>query len=278
MDIIDVMLAKALTPQGQIESYARQSQEAVKQANEAVAAIDSISEQMEANSAKAEETLATAKLAAANAEAAEERVNTALEHLEASSSKQIQSEVDKLALEISGINGNTTYTRELNVLYPSGKQGKVSGLDKLYKTTGSSEDGSMTQRAITNALDMLSTRIDNIQVVGGNIGGSISNLGTDAAGRIVVVGDDGNIKAGDVSEESIISALIKAGTYTTDGTLGLTVDYENKSSERTQDAAVGKNFDTYSMYGGRMRCNVADDGTILAFYGDANYKDDGSNG
>jgi hypothetical protein len=32
------------------------------------------------------------------------------------------------------------------------------------------------------------------------------------------------------------------------------------------------------MYGGRMRCNVADDGTINAFYGDPTYADDGSNG
>jgi len=28
----------------------------------------------------------------------------------------------------------------------------------------------------------------------------------------------------------------------------------------------------------RMRCNVADDGTITAFYGDNNYREDGSNG
>jgi hypothetical protein len=32
------------------------------------------------------------------------------------------------------------------------------------------------------------------------------------------------------------------------------------------------------MYGGRMRCNVTDNGTITAFYGDSNYKEDGSNG
>ena len=32
------------------------------------------------------------------------------------------------------------------------------------------------------------------------------------------------------------------------------------------------------MYGGRMRCNVLDNGTITAFYGDSNYTEDGSNG
>jgi len=32
------------------------------------------------------------------------------------------------------------------------------------------------------------------------------------------------------------------------------------------------------MYGGRKRCNVSDNGTITAFYGDNNYTEDGSNG
>jgi hypothetical protein len=41
---------------------------------------------------------------------------------------------------------------------------------------------------------------------------------------------------------------------------------------------MGTDFNKYSMYGGRMRCNVADNGTITAFYGDNNYKEDGSNG
>ena len=111
--------------------------------------------------------------------------------------------------------------------------------------------------------------------------GGVSNLGIDAAGKIVIVGPDGNIIAGDTSEASIIEALIKSGSYKTEGVVGLSIDYENKSVERLYDAVgynAGSNFNTYSMYGGRMRCNVADDGTINAFYGDPNYTEDGSNG
>lgn len=40
----------------------------------------------------------------------------------------------------------------------------------------------------------------------------------------------------------------------------------------------GASFDKFKMFGGRKRCNVADDGTILAYYGDDDYKEDGSNG
>ena len=63
--------------------------------------------------------------------------------------------------------------------------------------------------------------------------------------------------------------------------IGLRVDYENKTFERLGMAvglSAGSDFDKFVMYGGRTRCNLADDGTITAFYGDSNYTEDGSNG
>lgn len=69
--------------------------------------------------------------------------------------------------------------------------------------------------------------------------------------------------------------------YTDEDIVGLCVDYENKMFTRLA-GAVGKNqgedFDIFPMYGGRRRCNVADDGTINAYYGDQNYTEDGTNG
>ena len=44
MDIVDVVLAKALTPQGQIESYAATAQAAVTKANQAVNNINTITQ------------------------------------------------------------------------------------------------------------------------------------------------------------------------------------------------------------------------------------------
>lgn len=63
--------------------------------------------------------------------------------------------------------------------------------------------------------------------------------------------------------------------------LGLSVDYENKTYTRLADAVgktAGSDFDQFPMFGGRKRCNVANDGTINAWYGDSTYKEDGSNG
>lgn len=72
---------------------------------------------------------------------------------------------------------------------------------------------------------------------------------------------------------------------TTDGrgkyVVGLNVDFENKTFTRLADAAgleKGSDFDNFSAFGDRKRCNVLDDGTITAYYGDSDYVEDGSNG
>ena len=69
--------------------------------------------------------------------------------------------------------------------------------------------------------------------------------------------------------------------YTDSDILGLQVDFENKTFKRLAGAvglSQGSDFDKFAMYGGRKRCNVLDDGTITAYYGDENYAEDGSNG
>jgi len=152
----------------------------------------------------------------------------------------------------------------------------------------------MTQKAVTDALNTkanttaldsyatkqyVNSAISSIPSSGGSSG--VSNLGADKKGHIVVVGDNGAITAGDTTENQIIESLLRAGIYQAKNALGLEINYQDKSFIRTQDAnslTMGSDFDQYSMYGGRVRCNVGDDGYINAFYGEAGYKDDGSNG
>lgn len=66
-----------------------------------------------------------------------------------------------------------------------------------------------------------------------------------------------------------------------DDIIGVEVDYENNTFRRLA-SAVGKtsgtDFNLYPMYSGMKRCNLADDGTVNAYYGDAGYVEDGSNG
>ena len=253
MDIVDIILAKKLTPQGQIETYARTSQKAVANANAAVAVVEAAAEDIEEKQSAAQDLL----------EQAQEALETA---------------------------------REAQIAMP-----------EVYDTTGQNTDGYMTQKAVTDALDTkativyvnngLSNKVDNstlnnyattayvtqqiASIPSSGMPSGVSNLGIDNAGKIVVIGPDGNIMSGDITEEAIIEALVHSEEYTAEGTTGLVIDYSNKSFSRSQESSEqtsGNFFNKYSMYGGRMRCNVADDGTINAFYGDPTYTEDGSNG
>lgn len=63
--------------------------------------------------------------------------------------------------------------------------------------------------------------------------------------------------------------------------VGVQINYSAGTNTRLAGAiglTPGASFDKFKMFGGRKRCNVADDGTILAYYGDDGYKEDGSNG
>lgn len=69
--------------------------------------------------------------------------------------------------------------------------------------------------------------------------------------------------------------------YNDDDVYGVEVDFVNKRNTRLA-GAVGKNggsdFDVINAFGGRKRCNLADDGTVNAYYGDEGYTEDGTNG
>ena len=183
--------------------------------------------------------------------------------------------------------GDTVTIADENTSAAKIRTATVSGkgkyvVEKNYTAEGENEDGSMTQKAIKAYVESVKAIIDaSVDEKISQIEVSGINFGVDNAGNIVIIGPDGNIVAGDTTETSIIEALIKSGTYHAKNAVGLTLDYENKEFSRSQESTnytQGTEFDSYPMYGGRMRCNVADNGLIMAFYGDAGYKEDGTNG
>ena len=93
------------------------------------------------------------------------------------------------------------------------------------------------------------------------------------------------LRSEDFNAQEILSGVtdIRAylGMIETEDVLGITMDYKNKTCTRIAGAknlTAGADFDKFSMYGGRKRCNVPDGGTINAYYGDEGYTEDGSNG
>ncbi len=119
---------------------------------------------------------------------------------------------------------------------------------------------------ITNIREQLTTVRDNIE--------ALTNTDGDFSKRI---SDLERITENAVREIS----EIKSNIGLDDDVLGLQVDFEKKKFTRLAGASgltPGKDFDRFEMFGGRKRCNVLDDGTITAYFGDENYAEDGSNG
>lgn len=248
MDIIDILLAKKMTSQGQVDTYAAKAQKAAQDATAAAQTVSQAANTITQTESRANEVLAAAEEALSN-------IN-----------------LKDIELNKKVTDNNSSVTTDLELTYPDDSVNTIASVSKYYKSSGNNEDGTMTQKAITNYVK---------QYAGSGGGGGVSNLGSENAGHIVIIGEDGNIIAGNTTEAAIIEALVQSGTYVATGSLGIEIDYENKAFLRTQDATgkeMGENFNSYLMYGGRVRCNVADDGTINAFYGEAGYADDGSNG
>ena len=93
------------------------------------------------------------------------------------------------------------------------------------------------------------------------------------------------LRSEDFNAQEILSGVtdIRAylGMIETEDVLGITMDYKNKTCTRivgAKNLTAGADFDKFSMYGGRKRCNVSDGGIINAYYGDEGYTEDGSNG
>lgn len=122
------------------------------------------------------------------------------------------------------------------------------------------------------------TNLDNSVKTANQVLQSLDSENTAAASNIE------ELRSENFNSQEILAGVADLRAYlglTDDDIVGVQVDYKNKSFKRIAGAVnltKGADFDRFSMFGGRRRCNVADDGTIVAWYGDADYAEDGSMG
>ena len=293
MDIIDIMLARAMTPQGQNETYVAKANAAAAKAEkaeeDAAAAIATVT-------AAAQDISDAQSAAATLLETAQDVLETAqAAQINIPDTEDIDAEVKKLSLGINVTEAAGVNTINLTTTYPD-NTGDSDVVTKLYKLSGSNEDGTMTQKAITealagklntNALNGYATETYVTNAIasipsGGNGSGNMSgNITSDDEGHLVTIDENGNLIPSLATDAAVVEALLQTGTYVAKDAVGLDVDYANRVNTRIQEAVgktMGTDFNIYPMYGGRIKCNVADNGTINAFYGDNNYTEDGSNG
>lgn len=170
MDIIDIVLARALTPQGQISTYAARAQKAVRDASAALDAIESITSETDG----------------------------------------VRGVIDELQFSITGTNTDELIARTAKVDFPSGKKTVFDSFIKYYRGLGDNEDGAMTQKAITDAIRAVETsaaaaitisdEINGIDILGRNENGNIALTGikTESLVKLLAINglyDDGEINA-----------------------------------------------------------------------------------
>lgn len=140
---------------------------------------------------------------------------------------------------------------------------------------------SSVKTSLSNVISTANTAKSNLDTsvaTANNVLQSLSAENASAASNI------DELKSENFNSQEILSGVADIRAYlgiTADDIVGIQVDYKNKTFKRLAGAAnltKGSDFDKFTMFGGRKRCNVADDGSIVAWYGDADYKEDGSMG
>ena len=288
--------ANAASSASSAASSASSSQQAAKQSeqniNNIVSTFDS---HVESKTTEIDTAANAAKQKAVSA--VEAQANASVQKIENSTSSYITDQKVTAEKEINNYTSSkiteidtaaNAAKKSLNETITNANAAK-SALDASVKTSDTSKtdlDKSIQSssvkkteldESITKA-NQTKTDLDNSTSTSNNVLQSLQSENSSAASNIE------ELKSENFNSQEILSGVADLRAYlglTADDIVGLQVDYKNKTFKRLAGAAnltPGSDFDKFSMYGGRRKCNVADDGTINAWYGDDNYTEDGSNG
>lgn len=182
-----------------------------------------------------------------------------------------RSENQSLIQQISNAgNAETSLSAQVSIA-----QSAKSSLQGVISSAGTAESSLSTAvTAATNANTTLSATVSQADT----LNTSLTNENATAADKISAL--DTRLEDADEILTGVEDLKAYLG-YTDEDIVGLQVDFANRTFSRLAGAygkTAGANFDVFPMYGGRRRCNVANDGTINAYYGDADYVEDGTNG
>ena len=260
-----------------------------------------------ANTAKSQLTSATstANTAKTNLTNATNTANTAKSNLETATNNantaKTNAETAKSNLDASITSANTAKSN-LETAISNANTAK-SNLDTSTKTGQTAKTNLETAiNNATTAKSQLETVISNAGIAQTNLSGVISTAnqtiiqleadiatGNQLASSLETKNATAVQNINDLNDANFNAREILTGVddikaylgYMDEDIVGVQIDYKNKTSQRlagAYDLTGGSDFDKYLMFGGRKRCNVADDGSIVAFYGDDNYSEDGSMG
>lgn len=274
MDILDILVAKNQSFTAETAKLTKQAQAAMAKANQVAAKADAAQDALDAAEAantRAQEVAAEfdslkSDVDAAVSDIVDEKIATV-----ASDAAEAKETAAEAITDVEVIDDNTNIAKIKKVRTQKKGLTYLYDVVKNYITTGTNEDGGMTQKAITNALNAqkteLENKIKNIKPSGGG-SGSISGITAEDEGAIVAIDENGNIIPSSITEADVVITQIISGTYNNPEIVGLEADYANKTFTRLQGAkglAAGNDFDKFTMFGGRKRCIVDAQGNITRF-------------
>ena len=246
-----------------------------------------------ANTAKANLTNATstANTTKSNVEAATNAANTAISNAGVAktnlekvitSATTAQSNLQGVIDNANQIKGQLDSSNATAVTSKKNLDSAISDASKaksqLQEVINSADS---IKKALSDVILTANTAKSNLDTSVNTANGVLQSLSAENASAASNIDE---LKSENFNSQEILSGVADIRAYlgiTADDIVGIQVDYKNKTFKRLAGAAnlsKGSDFDKFTMFGGRKRCNVADDGSIVAWYGDADYKEDGSMG
>lgn len=246
-----------------------------------------------ANTAKSNLTSATstANTAKSNVEAATNAAKTAISNANAAKTN-LEKVITSATTTQSNLQGVIDNANQIKGQLDSSNATAVTSKKNLDSAISDASVAKSQLQEVINSASSVKTSLSNVistaNTAKSNLDASVATannvLQSLSAENASAASNIDELKSENFNSQEILSGVADIRAYlgiTADDIVGIQVDYKNKTFKRLAGAAnltKGSDFDKFTMFGGRKRCNVADDGSIVAWYGDADYKEDGSMG
>ena len=246
-----------------------------------------------ANTAKANLTNATgiANTAKSNVEAATNAAKTAISNANTAKAN-LEKVITSATTTQSNLQGVIDNANQIKGQLDSSNATAVTSKKNLDSAISDASVAKSQLQEVINSASSVKTSLSNVistaNTAKSNLDASVATannvLQSLSAENASAASNIDELKSENFNSQEILSGVADIRAYlgiTADDIVGIQVDYKNKTFKRLAGAAnltKGSDFDKFTMFGGRKRCNVADDGSIVAWYGDADYKEDGSMG
>ena len=246
-----------------------------------------------ANTAKSnlDASVNTANTAKTDVETATENANTAIS--DANSAKiNLEKVITSATAAQSNLQGVIDTANQIKVQLDSSNTTAATSKENLDSAISDASTAKSQLQEVINSAGSIKAALSDVILTANtaktNLDASVSTannvLQSLSAENASAASNIEELKSENFNSQEILAGVADIRAYlgiTADDIVGVQVDYKNKTFKRLAGAAnlsEGSDFDKFTMFGGRKRCNVADDGSIVAWYGDDDYKEDGSMG